>query len=348
MKIFKLKCAIITALVIVAIEGVNGQNTAEALAYLNQIGEYYSDIRKETWDYVSAMSHSRSARKVERKRVDLLKEMHKSKELVKHMPAFEKDYSFRDSVVAYLDLSFNVLNNDYDKIIDMEEVAEQSYDLMEAYLLAQELANDKLDQANERLDIQYKAFAENYNITLVEGTDELGKKLEKSSVALKYYNKVYLVFFKAYKQEIYLLDAMSRNDIMAIEQNRNALLSIADEGMAKLSEIGHLKGDNSLNSVCKRMMMFYKDEAENKIPVLSDFLNTAKEFKEMDDMFKSKDRMQLSQAEVDKYNKAVNEYNKGINKYNSLNTNLNNSRNTKLDAWNNTVNSFMERHIPKR
>ena len=36
--------------------------------------------------------------------------------------------------------------------------------------------------------------------------------IRKASESLSYYNQVYLIFFKCYKQEAYVLDAMQRND----------------------------------------------------------------------------------------------------------------------------------------
>ena len=324
------------------------QDSREAAKYMDQIGVQYKQIQKENWDYTRAVAHSRSARKVERKRTELLKILRKAKQSVKSLSSFKRDYSLRDSVVAYFDLSFTVINEDYEKIMDMEAVAEQSYDLMEAYLLAQEIASEKLEKASLEMEQVYKAFAEKYGVNLIENKSELDKKLEKSSEALKYYNQVYLVFFKAYKQEMYLLDAMERTDINAIEQNRNALISVADEGLEKLKTISTYKGDNSINNACRRMLTFYKDEAENKVPVLADFLVKMDEFKELDKLFKSKDRMQLTKEEVDKYNKAVDEHNSGITKFNNTNNSVNSKRETNVNAWNTAVEKYMTRHIPKR
>ena len=61
------------------------------------------------------------------------------------MQPYKWRWCFRDSVVRYLELSYAVLNNDYAKIMDMEEISEQSYDAMEAYMLAQQIANDKME-----------------------------------------------------------------------------------------------------------------------------------------------------------------------------------------------------------
>ncbi len=329
-------------------ENISAQSTGGAAAYMSMIGEQYKDIQKEMWDYTSSFAHSRNARKVERKRKDLLKTIYNARKKVRTMKSFDKDYSLRDSVVAYLKLTFDVLNEDFAKIINMEEVAEQSYDAMEAYILAKQKANEKLDDATQRMSNQYNAFAARYGVHMVEQNDDISQKLKKSSEALNYYNKVYLVFFKAYKQEIYLMDALGKADINAIEQNRNALISVSDEGLEKLNEIKHFKGDNSINMACHRMLDFYKDESENNIPQLADFTIKAQEFKEMSELFESKDRMLLTQDEVDKYNEGVKNYNSGIKDYNNTNNKLDTKRNNVLESWNNSVTNFMGRHVPKR
>lgn len=326
----------------------HAQSSDDAADYMRSISEQYETIQKEMWDYTSTVAHSRSARKVEKNREVLLKTISKSISEVKALSSFDLDYSLRDSVVSFLRLNYRILNNDFDKIIDMEEVAEQSYDMMEAYLLAQELANQKLELAAENMDIQYRAFADKYGVHIIENKDDkISQKLKKSSEALKYYNQVYLVFFKAYKQELYLMDALERNDINSIEQNRNALSGVSDEGMEKLTGIGHFKGDNSINASCKRMLLFYKDEAENKIPILTDFLQTTDEYNKMAELFKSKDRMLLTKDEVDKYNEAVDNYNKGVNKFNTTNNALNSKRSYNLEQWNNSVEAYMTRQVPK-
>lgn len=326
----------------------HAQSTGDAADYMRSISDQYETIQKEMWDYTSTVAHSRSARKVEKNREVLLKTISKSINEVKALSSFDRDYSLRDSVVSFLRLNYRVLNNDFDKIIDMEEVAEQSYDMMEAYLLAQELANQKLEVAAGNMEIQYRAFADKYGVHIIENNDDkISQKLKKSSEALKYYNQVYLVFFKAYKQELYLMDALERNDINSIEQNRNALSGISDEGLEKLTGISHFKGDNSINASCRRMLLFYKDEAETKIPVLTDFLQTTDEYNKMAELFKSKDRKLLTKDEVDKYNEAVNNYNKGVNKFNTTNNTLNFKRSYNLEQWNNSVGAFMTRQVPK-
>lgn len=324
------------------------QSTGDAVAYLNVMGKQYDNIREDTWDYMTTAAHSRRARKIENRRADLLKTIDKAITVVKSMSAFDNDYSLRDSVASYLTLTFNVVNKDYAKIVDMEAVAEQSYDLMEAYLMAQEQAENKLDMAGGRIDTQYMNFAAKYKVKLVQSTDELGRKLKRSSEAMQYYNRIFLVFFKANKQEAYLMDAWNKKDINALEQNRNALSSLSDEGLKKLTEIGPHKGDNSINMACRKMLTFYKDEADKKIPQVIDFMVASKEFEDMSALFKSKDKNALSSDDINNYNKALDTYNKSVNKFNLLNNTLNNTRSMNFNTWTNTVTAYINRYVPKK
>jgi hypothetical protein len=75
---------------------------------------------------------------------------------------------------------------------------------------------------------------------LVESTDKISKKLEQSDRVNKYYNKVYLLFFKSYKQEAYLLEATTKQNVNAMEQNKNNLLKYATEGLNEMKEVGFL------------------------------------------------------------------------------------------------------------
>ncbi|MBK6634749.1 MAG: hypothetical protein IPG38_10895 [Chitinophagaceae bacterium] len=127
-----------------------------------------------------------------------------------------------------------MLNEDYSTLINMEEIAEQSYDDMEAYMMAQEMVDKKLDEGNDKMKLATETFAAKNNITLTKESSVLADKMKQVGETNKYYNAIYLIFFKAYKQEGYMMEAVSKNNITGIEQNKNALLKYAQEGLEKL------------------------------------------------------------------------------------------------------------------
>ncbi len=69
------------------------------------------------------------------------------------MPSYKGEKAYRDSAVSFMKLYYNVLNEDYSKIINMEDIAEQSYDDMEAYMMAKEMVDKKLEEANEMMKL---------------------------------------------------------------------------------------------------------------------------------------------------------------------------------------------------
>jgi len=325
-----------------------GQNPQSAGAYLDLLNNQQQKISEDMWDYTSTVAHGKNARKTEQRRKDLIKTILSAKSNISKLPGYENDGSLRDSMVSYLTMSYYVLNDDYSKIVDLEEIAEQSYDLMEAYMMAQQKANEKMEISGNMLEEQTRVFAKTHNINLLEGKDKLGKKLEIASHVFKYYNKAYLVFFKSYKQEAYLLDAIDKQNLNSIEQNKNALLSTAEEGLRMNDTIKLYKNDPSVKSACKLMLDFYKQEAKIKIPVIVDFYLKKEVFEKAKAAFDTKMEMARTKEDVDNMNKAIADFNKATVQYNQVNQELYNKRSNLLNTWNNTVQSFLDRHIPKK
>src|SRR6478736_4270514 len=108
----------------------NAQNLDQPGSYITYISEQYRGITEDFWSYTSAVAHGKSARKVENRRSELLKTVKDASKKISTMPAYKGDQSLRDSAVTYLNLTYHILNDDYGKIINLEEVAEQSYDAM--------------------------------------------------------------------------------------------------------------------------------------------------------------------------------------------------------------------------
>jgi len=320
---------------------------SDALEYMENIDGQFKSITVDTWDYVSAASHGKSASKVENRRKDLLKTISAAIKTISKLPDFEGDASFRDTVISFLNLRYNVLNKDFAKIVDMEEIAEQSYDLMEAYLLAQERADEKLEAADDNLVAEQKVFAGLHGITLLENNDKISKKLESSGKVYKYYNVIYLIFFKSNKQESYLMEAITKGDINGMEQNKNALLTCSTKGLETLDTIKSYKGDQSLLSTCKSCLNFYKTEAATEVQDVINYQVSKENFEKLKKAFDAKTGSSRTKADVDEYNKAVADLNKMVAKSNSTNEDLNKKRSTAIDNWNKTVAVFLDKQVPK-
>lgn len=330
------------------INTISAQKFKHVGEYMEYIVNSHDKINKDMWDYMSAIARGKGVRRVESKRTDLIKTTDKSLKKVKAMGAWENSTEFRDSVVSYLNICSIILKGDFEKILDMEEIAERSYDDMEAYLMAKEAANEKLETASEMVQTAQQKFAEENGVNLIDRQTKIDKKIEKSGPVFDYYNVMYLIFFKAYIQEAYLLEALNIGDMNIAEQRKNAMIQFSEEGLSKLDSLKAYKGDMTLRKSCTQYLEFLKEEGEKHMPIILDFFLKKENFEKQQKAFEAKSERDRTQEDVDNFNKAVNEYNAAIEQYNATNELLNTNRARALDKWNETISSFLDRHIPSK
>ncbi len=331
----------------IAFFGAANSYAQTAVEYMNVFTAEYGKIQQDMWDYTSSVSHGKSARKVEKRRGELIQTSNAALGKAKSAKGFNGSTQFRDSVIEYFRISNLVLKEDYAKIVDMEAVSEESYDAMEAYMLARERANDKLVAASEMISREQKAFAASNNINLISSEDALDKKMAIAGEVYDTYNEIYLLFFKSFKQEVYLTDAITRQDINAIEQNRNALIATAEEGLKKLEAVKPYKNDKSMVEATKKLLNFYIEEGKNDIPKMADYFMKTENFNKVKKAFDEIPEKKRTQTDVNEYNKAVNDMNAGVNTFNTTNQNLNKKRAALIDGWNAAADKFTDTHVPK-
>lgn len=313
--------------------------------YMSKLGENYKQISKDTWDYIKQASRGKNASKIEKRRGELINTLRISEGKASRVKSYKGDASLRDAVVNYLHYSYLLLNNDLQKIVDLEQIAEQSYDDMEAYLNAKEAVNVKMDSIGEVLNAAEETFASKYNINLVKSESKLSKKLNNASSVSNYYNKIYLVFFKSSWYEEQMIQALSAGKISDIEQYRQSLESTSIEGIEELKSIGLFRGDRKLKDACHFMLAFYKDEAQNYMPGQVDFYVKDEKMKSTVKAFEAKKKKSLTQQDIDNYNTTINEYNASIEKFNKTNEYLNKERSKKYDQFNKSIREFYSEYL---
>lgn len=323
----------------------SAQNFDDPGEYMHYIGIQHDNTTQKFLSYNSAVSHGKRARKVEKLREKLLDEVQESRMNISGMPKFKGDAAYRDSSAAFMKFYYNVLNDDYAKIVNMEEIAEQSYDEMEAYLMLQEAIDLKLKEANERMSNAQKLFASQNNIKLVDSKDEMGEKMKTVGAVNKHYHEVYLVFFKPHLQSENLSKSIEKNNIAGIEQDKNALLKYAQEALVKLETLKPYAGDHSLKGACKQMMQFYIRKANDYIKPITDFLLVKERFDAIKKDYERKS--DHTQQDVDAYNKAVNDINNASEKYNRNNKEMYEAGKENLDNWNKAVSTYFDENTPR-
>lgn len=322
------------------------QTLETAVQYLEVMAAKKREISESSMSYSSAVAHNKSGRKIDKRRRELMQSVQNAISTIKALPDWKGDVALRDSTVSYLNANYHVLNEDYAKIIDLEEVAEQSYDAMEAYINAQELANEKINQAQDRVQEQLKVFAKNNKINLIEGKEtELDKKIAQTNKVNKYYREIFLIHFKANNQEKYLVEAGNKKDLNAIEQNRNALEKYSAEGLAKLTKIKPFNGDNSVVDACRKSLLFYQKEAKDGA-ITQEFYSKQENVEKLKASLEAKGANRTN-ADIDAFNKSIKDFNAVVAKYNAANNATNKMRSEVNNNWNNAIKTFFDKHTPK-
>jgi hypothetical protein len=327
---------------------IKAQEFKAPVDYLNYIGKEQEGISKSMWKYTSAVAHSKSARRIDNTRKLLVKSIQTAnKKIAALKDGYKGDLEYRNQMLEFLSISEKHINEEYDKIIDMQEVAEQSYDLMEAYILTRDLVNKKMDVEYDKVTLAQKTFAAKYNVNLLEGTTELGEKMKISNEVFKYHTQLYLIFFKTNATDMHLSQAIEKKDLGAVQQNAGALIQYADEGLEKLKAMKPFGGDNTMIAITKKTMEYYKKEAQQFVPKIVAFVMFQEKFDTARKSLESKSEKDRTKEEVGNYNGMVKQINAEIDSYNK-NNNLNlQEKNTIISNWNTTGDTFISAHVPQ-
>jgi len=313
--------------------------------YMGAISKARGEMDAKYMAYVSAAAHGRRARKVEKLRQEVLDNITECRYKTTDLPQYKGDNSLRQASIDYIKLIYIIFSEDYKKIVDVEELAEQSVDEMQAYILLQDKVNQKLHEGWDALDKATRDFAAKYNVTLTQGTSPLGQKLETAAKLDQHINSVYLAFFKCNWEDNQLVKAMNNKKVNDMEQARSALSSYAIQGLKDLDTVKPFEGDASLVASARRALQFYQQEADKDVPKLTDFYVKSAEFDKQKQSMESKGNSRTKE-DVDAYNKAVKDINSAVKSFNETNQKVNGARTAAINDFNETEKKFADEHMP--
>ena len=313
--------------------------------YMSAISKARGEMDSKYMAYVSAAAHGRRARKVEKLRQQVLDNITESRWKTTDLPLYKGDNSLRQASIDYIKLIYIIFSEDYKKIVDVEELAEQSVDEMQVYILLQDKVSQKLHEGWEALDKATRDFAAKYHVTLTEEQSPLGQKLETASKLDKHINSIYLAFFKCNWEDNQLVKAMNNKKVNDMEQARSALSSYAVQGLKDLDTVKPFEGDASLVASARRALQFYQQEADKDVPKLTDFYVKEAEFDKQKQSMESKGNSRTKE-DVDAYNKAVADINAAVKSFNQTNQKVNGARTAAVNDFNDIEKKFADEHMP--
>src|SRR5215212_5175826 len=118
MQLLRQKFPLILFLSIVCRSGSIAQDLQDPGKYMSYIDEKKVMVTKTNLNYLSAVSHGKSARKVEKLREKVLNTIYDTRIEISGVPPFKGDKTLRDATVAFLKKCYSVFNEDYGKIVN--------------------------------------------------------------------------------------------------------------------------------------------------------------------------------------------------------------------------------------
>jgi hypothetical protein len=315
-------------------------------AYMNLVNKAEDEANQKYLLYVSTAAHSGRIKKIEKMRQQAIDGIVNSRNKSIGLPLYKGDNTLRQASIDYLNLLYLIFAEEYAKIVNLEDIAEQSFNEMQAYLLLQEKTSEKLEEATDKRNKAQKEFAAKYKIQLIEDKSEGESKAKKASRVIEYRNSIYLIFFKCNWQWGEINKALDSKKITTVEQARMALINYAKEGMAALDTLKNFEGDPTLANACRHALNQYKRMAENDLPRMTDFYIKEENFEKVKRSFESKPQNNRTQQDVNAYNKAVNEMNAAIGVFNSTAKTTNETAASVVNGYNKADKEFGDKHTP--
>ena len=315
--------------------------------YMTAMSNAQVEMDQKYMAYISASAHSRRAKKVEKLRAAALESINNAKYKTIDLPKYKGDNSLRQASIDYIQFCYRIFNEDYTKIVNMEEIAEQSVDQMQTFLLLEEKTSEKLHEASENLAKAEKQFAAKYNVNLVDSKNELTKKMGTAGEVNTYCDKLYIIFFKCNWEDGQLFNALNAHKLNDAEQARNSLMGFAKEGIEQLKadSLRSFQGNPILAASCRESLQFYNNMAQNDIPKLTEFYLKKENFDKIKKSLEAKGANKTKE-DVDQYNKAVKDINTSVNSFNQLNQELNKRRQEVVENWEKAEKEFRDELIP--
>ena len=192
---------------------VHAQMIENAGDYMTAMSNAQVVMDQKYMAYISASAHSRRAKKVEKLRSAALESINDAKYKTIDLPKYKGDNTLRQASIDYIQFIYRIFNEDYTKIVNMEEIAEQSVDQMQAFLLLEEKTSEKLQEASANLAKAEKEFAAKYSVNLVDTKNELSDKMGTAGKVNRYCDKLYIIFFKCNWEDGVMTKAMNSKKV---------------------------------------------------------------------------------------------------------------------------------------
>lgn len=323
----------------------SAQTEAEALEYLHNLTQPLENFRTETWNVIKTTMSSRSSSMLDKRIKGLVSKIETTEATVTKEEGFYGDLSIKVAMKIFLRNARTILNEDYQKIKNLKVTSQHSFKNMEAYLMAQVKANERLSESGKRLDDEIIKFAERYGVTVSNERSETSKKIVKASEAMNYYNQTYLSFFKVHEQRLKVYGALSQENLEEIKKENLLLAEFCDLSLERLDIQDAFFGDDKLWNAANNIIKHIKTEAEEIYPNAIRAIEKKQIYEMAQKVYQKIPQEDRTQNDVDHVNALIEPLNAAVEIQNSTFNQASMDREVLFRSWNDELRTFCARYL---
>ena len=296
------------------------QTYADPASYNNAIVNEQVDLLKKNLRYISKAAHSENDRKIESRRLEVVEQNKLAVAKLQHMPAYKGSTELRAAALAAFKTMLEVYSADYKQVNALAATRTQSFEAMQRYFDAQEVAEQKLAVVDDSVNAVQKRFARQYGMSIETSKESarLAEYTRQVSAVNHYQHQVFLPFFRVQKASAKLTDALNAQDAAAFDAARVTLATEAEKSAAELSAVPAFRGKD----------VAYRNAARDYANLY--VVMCANQFVQVTELLKQKDH--LSKVDAQTINAHINAYNTQNQKFH--------------EAYNRTASAFMDTYVP--
>ncbi|HEX8330475.1 MAG TPA: hypothetical protein VF629_23285 [Hymenobacter sp.] len=296
------------------------QTFEDPASYNNAIVNEQTELLKKNLRYISKAAHSENDRKIESRRLEVVEQNKVAVAKIQRMPAYKGNADLRSSALTAFKTMLEVYSADYKQVNALAATRTQSFEAMERYFAAQEVAEQKLAVVNDSMNASQRRFARQFGMSIEPNreTTKLDEYTRQVTVVNKYQHQVFLPYFRVQKASAKLTDALNAQDAAAFDAARVTLAAEAEKSATELSAVPAFRGKD----------VAYRNAARDLANLY--VVMCANQFVQVAELMKQKDRLTKVDAQT---------INGHIGTYNTQNQKFN-------EAYNRTSAAFMDTYVP--
>ncbi len=269
------------------------QSASDVNNYLTFFNNQHIAVNNAAMAYLQFSVHSEDLNLIQEKRQNVVSQLNNSIELIQKAPAFEQeDNSLKAEALNVFNSLLSSFSENPTELLQLKMQSQNSYEAMEKYFEAQKASEKKMEIASERYLGAQKAFAEKYNVQLVEAADN--NDIKDLNQLNNYHQAIFLRYFKVTVRNNDFMEALNGQNFEQAQQALNQLAEDSGAERKSLNAMPDFKQDST-----------YRMAAVELVEAIDDLANEG--YKTMLDLMQ-KAPTERTQTDVDTFNEVATQF----------------------------------------